>query len=486
MALIFSAMAAFTPLCFDDLAYLFEYHRLPAGASWMDWVRFEENGRPANMLCPMWIESVAPWARFAIEGIITATAIWLMAVVAGRPKASWQTIVVAWALATLLLPWRGRLFVIDYWLNYIPATALYLATILAFTRVKTKKTAPLFALFFLACITAAQHEGLVVCLAFGIGTVAIAERLKLSAAQWVIIAGVAIGGAWLLSSPGIWIKAQYFGGVFSWKEMVKTLAPLLLLFVIIIVQFLVKSMRRKCKSLWSDSLTILLLGACMGGIILCLKTAIEPRVPWFGNVAAIVMLIMIINSCVNMKTGISIMLIIVTTSFWAAVVYTQFNASKKIIGLEQEIAENPTHTAYGTLPLRSSWSLMCIPQVNIWGESTHITAATMDGTPRAVVPEALMHFDRSHLRPIAGNAGAIDYKGVALLPNRPIYRLDFHGRKVPDNAETTTLRLEWESGRVEQAAPIMLIKFVAAPADTFLLVRPLLPGLEGPYKSVGN
>lgn len=498
----FTTLFALTPVCLDDLGYLDYYNQAVAAAGdsgrlsarafckLIEIVRFEENGRPGNVLCPLWILCLPSWVNHILLGAMATGMVWGIAALASQRKPDMATLLVAWCLATFLLPWRARLFVVDYALNYIPATLLMMLWLWLFvhTRLHRGYVGALSG-FLVGLLAGMQHEGLCSVMIFAVGIYWLLCRMLFPPRQWILVAGFAVGTVLLLSSEGIWLKMEASNPVYSLRGILLGATAIVAFVASMIAVCAVPSWRSSIKALLRNPMFLMPSLIALAGLLTNLFLGFSnARSTWFSQVMAVVVIVMIVRKLpvlVDKKQRIWAVGAagMVTVLFYAAVIYWQAGYYRIYSSLDRQLQLSDTGTLYADINTRCPHWLLQMPLFSLWTEPTHLVAANLLYRDRlvAAVPTALKSFDRSRLKPVAGNLRLEEFDGVLLMRDRELYRIDGHGNPVPSTVESSSMNLRAADGTFYPDAAVNLIRFVAAPNDTMIWVCPIHWSVKGPF-----
>lgn len=210
IAAVYAALSYMVPQHVDEIRFTGEYmSRVSDGSAfdfgaWADFVsvqRDTDNSRLANLVAAP-VLSLVPRRMFATAiGLCVAAMIWLIAVLArvhGRP--GWKSIAAAWLAVVVFLPWRDRLFIASYSLNYIVGAVIGLAFLYSATRLRGGVAT--LVTVALAAIASLWHEGLAVTLFAALAAKAVLGRGRVSSGVYISMAVLAVGTAVVICCPG--------------------------------------------------------------------------------------------------------------------------------------------------------------------------------------------------------------------------------------------------------------------------------------------
>ena len=215
--LLFSSMMAvmvhFTPLAFDDYAFISLYldhnggspeFSLKGLAGFFNEMRTYDNSRIANQLAPIF-GLMQPWKNlFAIlTGLLCGSIALLILRFANLNRNKALAFSSVWLLMLVALPWRNSILVMDYALNYIFSTFVTLLFLLMMIRRWRKGVARRVAMMLFAIVAGGFHEGFAFPSICGLGVFILTRRFRLNAGWWMTFALYIISALWFALSPGI-------------------------------------------------------------------------------------------------------------------------------------------------------------------------------------------------------------------------------------------------------------------------------------------
>lgn len=461
-------MFLLTPFCLDDYLFRFYWNEAHHNVwNYVSMIRFEENGRAGNLLFPLFDNTLCWPVWKSVFALITSAMIVGMGYMVHKTthKNLAASLTAVWVIS-ILLPWRARLFISDYFLNYIPASLLSLALIWLF--IYPPKHPRPFWCALLAVLTGLQHEALTATLCVGLLTLFILRRFRFSSLQWLMTLSFMAGAAIQLSSPGLWLKLNAWESFFTIKDFLQAF-PAVLLLVISLPLLL----NRRCRPLTHNTLFILCTVMALTALVFTVPIGFKnARATWFQQLFAIIALSQIYISLLSPSNRVAILITTLYTVFWCAIINLQHRFYISNQEIEAQLSSNKI--AYAELPQKKpKWALF-FPQQSIWTEPTHITMVNFNDTiaPKAVVPPVLRYFNLEELKPVPGTAEAVEFRGVYLLPHRrPLIRIDAHGYPAHDIIECTTLDMFTETDTL-RSLPVAIQKIYLPGFGPYNLVRP--------------
>ncbi len=216
VAAAFFLLALWTPLMQDDLVFMAQSADLSADPpvfSWDAWrghvalMYAENNGRLANILAPLGAWLMPGWGRALLIGLCAAWVFYIAGRMAFGGRVVWKGVLLMCALSLAAWPWRDRLMLWDYALNYLFASALLLPFLYLFCEKRSDGRGVVVGSmcgFFGAWL----HDGSALCMLAAVGTIALSRRLRLSRGQWIMALALLLGTVAVLASPGEWQRAS--------------------------------------------------------------------------------------------------------------------------------------------------------------------------------------------------------------------------------------------------------------------------------------
>lgn len=216
IAALYATLSYVTPYYLDDYTFMGNYRDDAEGGyafSWSAWARYYDiirgydNGRISNALSPI-STMFSPWKEIfpILTGIMLSLTIVLVQRFATQRRRSTGYLALTWALAIVCLPWRDTLFVRDYVLNYIMASAVTLS-FLWFLRKICREERPsrmhVASCLVLAIIAGGWHEGFSATTICGLGLLAILRRFRLPRRFYAATAVYLASTLLFMLSPGI-------------------------------------------------------------------------------------------------------------------------------------------------------------------------------------------------------------------------------------------------------------------------------------------
>lgn len=320
IAVLYALMSYWTPTALDDWSFMAEWRDVNGDSSlsatalfdfWKD-IRLYDNGRLSNTFVPVAL-LYSPWKELfpiftgILVALIVAFATYFSFGFFGSndPKAvrsegqlwfSPLKVTALWAAILYMLPWRNRIFVTDYSLNYIWAAAvsmLFMAVVTACEKRGWSIWRFVFCLV-LAFFAGGWHEGFAVATLAGFMLFTIVRWGNFSA-QWYII-GVfyaAVTAAFCIC-PGLLDRSsREFGEAdlgFSLFKICIDFLPVTMLCGGLIIMALVPAMRKYVSKTWQNPWFVIGSGITIAGIALSLLFTHQPRSAFWPDLMAVVMI----------------------------------------------------------------------------------------------------------------------------------------------------------------------------------------------------
>lgn len=435
MAALYALLSFFTPYYLDDWTFMGNWRDDAAnqGFSWAGWWRYYtyirgyDNGRIANALSPI-STMISPWKDIFpwVTGLSVAlTAVMLQRLATGSRSVLYLSI--CWILMIAGLPWNDTIFVRDYSLNYIWASAITLA-LLGLMRMAclSEKNGRVFLL--LAILTAVPaggwHEGFAVCTICGLGFLAISRKFRLPGRFYIILAVYLASTLLFMLSPGIMGRAA---NALAENHSYILKRPLLIVGFdcVIFLLLLVKRTHRKnevstgsilIKTL-NSPLAIVSIGILVSGFILGFCSTNTPRSFFWPDMGAIALGLYLIRQIIGdtrpgssekkissrsifINTSTAVLVLLCTAQTVAVLVWQirYERETKKIMALLDR-SESGTVFYDITLPTKAPAYTLGIPVANMWSSKFHYAALwSYYLTPViGVVPEELRNATRHQM-----------------------------------------------------------------------------------------
>lgn len=309
IASLYTLLSFLTPPAYDDWIFMAEWREatknssLSPGALYEFWkeIRLYDNGRLANVMSPV-TSLFSPWKELfpIITGILVGVIIFLITYIsAGKKRTNVFSILLVWCAALYMLPWRNFIFVADYSLNYIWASAITLLLITVIMRNERKgwNAARFLITLLLAFIAGGWHEGFAVATIAGFFLYSATKKMRFSW-QWYVV-GCFYTAVTLLFyyCPGMILRMEeQIGEAPSGLNYIKLafdFLPVILSVLLIGMLFLSRRGRRNLKEAWSNPYFVISTGIVAVGVVLSLLFKHQPRSAFWPDLMAVAMLIIL-------------------------------------------------------------------------------------------------------------------------------------------------------------------------------------------------
>ena len=501
MTIAYALMYYLTPMQLDDFIFAGYYRQCAGGstgfslsalADYVSLVRYEENGRLANLLAGPWVIWLPKAVAAALMALCTTAMIRLMAKLAA-PTARYAPIALAaaWLTAGIALAWREYIWVADMFLNYIPASVCFLTFFIAFSRREAPQgAAATVAAALIALLTAWWHEACAVGGLAAIAAVALSQRLRLSRRQWIMTAAFALGTIIVLTSPAIWHRFAFHEALdtFTWRGYIKLLPCTTIVCVSAVMISLTRRGRRYLRSSITADTTFIMLAAAMvaGAALLAKINAMSGRAAWFAELPAAVLLLSMLRHVALPPTArrlaataaaVLMCLLMASAISWQAIyrdhdtdVWAKINASPHGTAFCDDAPQCPRATT------------LFYPTYMTWSEKGQYLAASAYCGNRiiAVVPQcldSLTSLDR--LTPIPGSAGLYAFGDAVVARNGAV-----PSPSDIDIYDYMQLTYHATDGSTYWNVPSIAHRFITNAGDTLINVRPGYWRVKGPFARI--
>ncbi|MGM9845306.1 MAG: hypothetical protein ACI30K_03655 [Muribaculaceae bacterium] len=498
MTIAYAMMYYLTPFQLDDFIFAGYYRQCAGGSSdfslsaladYVSIVRFEENGRLANLLAGPWVMWLPKALAAALMALCTTAMIHLMAKLAA-PSARFAPVAIAaaWLTAGIALAWREYIWVADMFLNYIPASVCFLLFITTFSRHEARPgAAATVAAALIALLTAWWHEACAIGGIAAIAAVALTQRLRLSPRQWIMAAAFAIGTVIVLTSPAIWHRFAFHEALdtFTWRGYIKLLPCTTIVCITAVSISLTRRGRRYLRrSITGDTSFIMLAAAMVAGAALLAKiNAMSGRAAWFAELPAAVLLLSMLRHValptlarrIAATAAALLMCLLMASAIRWQAIYHDFDDA-----VWAKIKASPHGTAFCDDPPRCPRATtLFYPTHMTWCEKGQYLALSGYYGHRiiAVVPQCLDSLSSlEQLTPIPGNAGLYTFGSAVVARNGDVpspSEIDIY-----DHLELTYYATD---GSTYWNVPSIAHRFITNAGDTLINVRPGYWRVKGPF-----
>lgn len=316
---VWGLMQYFTPVMVDDLVFVAQYlaandgdgsFSLDALRRFALYNRLHDNFRIANMLAPF-STVISPWKELfpVFTGLAGAAMLWLSARLARGAVPGWRFASLAWLAVALFVPFRLGMFVRDFSLNYIYATAVSLGAFLYAVSVeKSGRWTPgrFLVAAVLLFISGGWHEGPGLCLVAGMSLWTLLRFLtrRPVSRQWMALTVLyAAAIALFLVCPGMVARAGRevgsAGDDTPWIYHAFSLAMVMLLGLALAVLLFFREPRRKLAYLFgSDAVFAVMTISAFSGALLSVFVVKNQRAAFWPEVCAIIAVLMLFRGAV--------------------------------------------------------------------------------------------------------------------------------------------------------------------------------------------
>lgn len=435
-------MSYFTSPQLDDLHYGYPYRHWLLGEG--DFPGFEPwwrtikahflgiNGRFGDklligfLLLPKWIS--ASLATVSTVGFMVMAA---YLATGSLRKFPWLATTVIIALI-LCLPWYDTMFLGCMTVNYIMATFWGLAALCLYFRRTTfsdkHRTLKLAGAFIVGFFAGSWHECFTFIIAPGLLLYPLFVK-KLSKPQISVLAGGILGGIFIVSNPGFWMRYNDQMHIVNMKNasMIFYYANFSLIYLVAYPLFMAIKRLRRRYSRSEKGLMLTCFIALILNVVIYLSNLSLPRVPWFGMTLGIVGLGLILTPfragkklAYISKTVVSCGVIFCVAHFCVAAA-TQFKVDKEYKEVIALYRASTDGTVFYTInsPYDTPWIALSRPfydQFCYW----HTDAGTDTFYKKAhvylqLVPEALKEFSTDEAKLVNARQGIYLYKGYCVV-----------------------------------------------------------------------
>lgn len=433
IAAAFFLLALWTPLMQDDLVFMAQSAVLPeadapaasAHFSWEAWrghvalMYLDNNGRLSNILAPLGAWLLPQWVRALLTGCCAAWIFYMVTLMA-CDKRRWQALLLIWALSLVAWPWRDRMMMWDYALNYLFTSALILPFIYLYCR-QSLSRALVAAGALCGFFGAWFHDGSALCLVATVGTLAMIRRFRLTSGQWTMLAALLAGTIAVLASPGEWQRAS---GELGSNSLISNILitvkiePLAWVLVAVWVVCL-----KKAGGWLKDDL--LVAASLMAFYSLIMSIMLDPsgRYGWQAELFATVALF---RRWRGVKVGGTLRKLLLAgagvfvTAILASAISYQYRLNAENEEIYSEAEASPTGTVCRDLlsPADEPRTALRLPTTDVLGSAFQMACANACRSERgkmlAVVPECFTDFSIDSIRQLDGNARVGIYRGYLI------------------------------------------------------------------------
>ena len=446
IATAYFLFALWTPLQREDMVFLAQTLDPSTGSFslaglcnhfMVNWI--DDNSRLLNLLAPIGPALLPHWAMALITGTATA----LMLALAERltrptsrsasPAGNTAALTTMWLASMIAWPWRDRMMVWCYSLNYIAAMVLVLAFLILLlkwgTRSGTPSKAAVVGGICLAIAAGWAHNGISAPLLAALGAWALTKRLRLTPRQWSLCIAFLAGTILAHISPAIWMRAQVESTRMSLAEAIKasiTILPLAWMLMAALVAVLaVPRWRRAQRNLLSNDQFRIAVMFTIFASAMTMLLEIQPRYGWAPEIMASVALWQLVRNipvatsprACNLITAISLLLTIIPMQ---AVLRTQHTLWVEHTVIADEIAASPDGTVFRDVIGKDDVPTLTLRQTSagLWKHAYqmayHNALYLHTSRMAAVVPSALADFSFNNAQPVDSTGKLFTHKGILI------------------------------------------------------------------------
>lgn len=398
----------------------------------MQWV--ENNGRLSNILAPFGSLVFPRWLRALISSSSVCVIFMSLgyfsrkSVSSGSLSADAAAMASIWMVSLLCWPWRDRIMLWDYSLNYASAMAVIML-FLFFLMISRAKEAPRMMQCVAIPVSLAagwMHDGISVPLAGALCIAVLFRRLRVPHGWRMLLAAFFVGILISLSAPGEWSRAGgEIGGASLTANIIMLVksAPLVPVLVIVIAFAAMQPrLKRKLRGLVKSDLFVISVSFVVFSSSMNLMLNITPRYNWAAGIMAALALWKIGRTCFPATRFRCVMAmawicLLCTIVPMAAVIHEQHSLWEENSEIEADIAASPQGTIFRDIIMPGDLSPLALKQTTagIWGNQFQMACRNSHGMTgdrmAAVVPAALKDFSFESAQPLEGSAGIYLWHG---------------------------------------------------------------------------
>lgn len=457
LAVTFALWFYWTPLFDDDLHYMGYFRDYIINGGDYPWSRIGDmvanewhanNIRWVNMITAFTHTVVPKWIVAAIHGLAMFLIMrWTISLAATKGKLLSSVTVIA--MIALCLPWHANIGLMVYAHSYLLPTAIFTGFFILWFKESAKRSLPATAgLLFLGIIAGESHEGFSLPALSGIIFYWLCSRKVPTARQIAMTAGLVIGLAVLLSAEGktsrTVITLSRTAG--QWLYTLLFYSPLFAVMGIVLTACFIRQ-KQNFLSILLRSPMLLFVGIATAAFIMSGLLFINCRASWFGELAAIIVIVNMWNRCMPhvsalkfsyAKNALSALIIILVSTHILTVDVYALRCRNDYNAILRAYRESPAETIYLDYTSSSDVPLITLGKVISsypWiGEypTTKFRDFHSPGSPTpSVVPERLRDFSIEKAVKMPGNNPFYLYKGEWIAPKdsvRFLQRFLFHFR----------------------------------------------------------
>ncbi len=498
VGLYYGVFAYFTPVMGDSLLFLNEIRQYSGSAGGFDfegWWRFMEymrqtdNCRLDNAVCAAVIaidNRIITAVTCALTAMLLSLGAWLLFRRNLRATALFLAVVV------FLFPWREATMAFCNYMNTMLPAALTLVFISVFLNSRRR----ILLTAVIALLAGAVHEGYGAATLGGIALYAIARKGRFEGRQWILIAAYALGWAFTVTAPGIWLRSleQAGNGSVTLKGLITVTMPIILTVVAAIVRF--GQFRKALRS----EIGIISAGAFCVGAVLAVKAGFDnPRAMWLPALFSTILLTLTVATALR---RLSHGALTVASGLTALFCVSQVTLQRKYYAREEVIGQMMSESAHGTVFMDYDVVIpryaLIQPVANLWFDRLHLSVTNTGrshGDIYCVVADTLRNITRRQARAINsgrnpgrgferidGSQGWWSFGKEMVGPDMEFVETIRTGEQKPAVAMFTTLTMEDTDGNITEA-PFIIQKFVTASGDSLCWIHSTARGVAGKHFS---
>lgn len=478
-------MQYYTPVMIDDLVFVAQYLAANDGDSSFSldalrrfalYNRLHDNFRIANMLAPF-STVISPWKELfpVFTGLAGAAMLWLSARLAKGMAPSWRFASVMWLAITLLLPMRAGMFVRDFSLNYIYASAVALAAVWCLLRGEARgwRGGSFWLSLLLVTLSAGWHEGPALAVSAGMWAYAL---LRMAAGRKVSPQWMALAAVWLLVAvaflycPGMLSRASREFGSEGQTPVAYRLYDLSAVIALILsagAMGVIPATRPRLTRLLGNPTFVLFSVSALAGAVLAAFIVPNQRAALWPQLSGIISLFMIWipfgGGRMRWVGGVASALCVLHGAHAVAWQKRFYDECELVMALYEN---SPAGTVFAdlTMPENVPMTTLSYPSKLLWVNYLHYHQFRFlhPGKPLAVVPAVLRDADLSNSRSLSGDS-SVFLRGNALFSPS--------GRGAGHGLVGAEIELVLRDGRRVRPR-IFSTSYVNAKGDTMLFLRP--------------
>lgn len=386
----------------------------------------------------------------------------------------------------LFLPWRDSIFVADYSLNYVYASAvtLPLLWLLGEGRASLRRGPAFAGTLLLALLAGVWHEGFAAPMLAALGLLCLARRLRMGGWRWwAVVVLYFLATCFIIFCPGILARSgREVGSRFGHLtyKVIFDLAAVILLIGSAALLTLFRAGRRMLREAWENDSFILASGVALAAGVLSIIVEHTPRTSFWPDLCALLALLILwrrpIEAIMQRRlapwiAGILTLCCLAQSVLALTWQHKYYKEYQEVIALFEN---TDSETVYYDLILPQSVSKLTLnfPSRSAWFTDFqyYVLEMAYERPGAAVVPTALRHLPQ-HPDTISppGAATIVMKTGTHLYTNRlPRRRYSDHG--------AVLLRLHDEPERVWIGAHI--IDFTTEEGDSLSYVYPFFTNVS--------